>query len=102
MVITKKRALSLASSLSIVKDIPELIPVYEQFKVKNSELQSKKGCSSCESNSIFSGVGEQALSVLSTLSSASLEKLKEVLGTSGPIYIYSSNKNGVNMKRIDK
>jgi hypothetical protein len=101
MVITKKRALSLASSLSIVKEIPELIPVYEQYKVKNSELEKKKGCSSCEMNSIFSDVSDQALAAISALSEKSKQKLKEILGASGPIYIYTSNKSGVNMKRID-
>jgi hypothetical protein len=101
MVITKKRALSLASSLSIAKDIPEFIPVYEQFKVKNSELQKKKGCSSCEVNSLFADVSDQALAVMTTLSESSKKKLKEILATDGPIYVYSSSKAGVNMKRID-
>jgi hypothetical protein len=101
MVITKKRALSLASSISVVKDIPEFIPVYEQFKLKNSELQQKRGCSSCEVNSLFADVSDQALAVMTTLSEVSKKKLKEILGSSGPIYVYSSGKGGVNMRRID-
>jgi hypothetical protein len=101
MVITKKRALSIVSSLSTVKQIPEFSQVYEQFKAKDAEFKKKKGCSSCQANLLFSDVADQALSAISSLSRDSMEKLKKILDTSGPIYAYTSNQAGVNLKRLD-
>ena len=100
MIITKAKALAIVSSLAIIKDIPELHPVYEASKKKSIEVQRKRGCTSCQANSALADVSNQALLAIISLSPTSIQKLKTSLGINEPIYAYSSTQSGVNLIQL--
>lgn len=100
MIITKKKALSIISSVQVVKNVPELINLYEQYKLTESKTPNKPGCSACQRNKVFSELEDMALSGILSLSSDSVEALKKFLGIDEPIYIYVSTPDGVTMKKL--
>jgi hypothetical protein len=100
MIITKKKALSIVSSIQAIKSVPELINLYEQYKLLESKTPNKPGCSACQRNKVFSELEDMALSGILSLSQSSIEALKKFLGVDEPIYIYVSTPDGVTMKKL--
>ena len=100
MIITKKKALSIVSSVQVARSVPELINLHEQYKLAESKIPNKPGCSACQKSRLFSDIEDAALSGISSLSPGAIEELKKFLGTTEPIYVYMSSPQGVNMKKL--
>jgi len=102
MIITKKKALSIVSSMQAVKSVPELINLHEQYKLMESKNPNKPGCSACQRSKVLAEIEDMALSGILGLSPDSVEALKKFLGIDEPIYIYVSSNEGVTMKKLGK
>lgn len=94
MIITKKKALSICSSVDIVKDITALHSVFEDYQEKQRESK-KGGCSRCQANQLFSSVENSALQRIMSLGKEDILKLQKHLNTTEPLYAYSSSPAGV-------
>lgn len=100
MIITKKKALSIVMSVSVIKDIPQLHSAYEAAKKKNAEVLRVRGCNSCHANSDMSTVSDQALNAIISLSRDGVNKLKKALGINEELYAYSSTPTGVQLIQL--
>lgn len=100
MIITRKKALSIVSSIQAVKNVPELINLYEQYKLLESKTPNKPGCSVCQRNKVMSELEDMALSGILNLSTESISALKKFLAIDEPLYIYVSGPDGVTMKKL--
>lgn len=102
MILNKKKALSIATSPEVLKVLPELFRVAEQYKDRKKEFDKKKNCPKCKLATFFDKEIETAMNALKGLSPASVEKLKKVLGTKEPLYLYSSTPDGIKMIELGK
>jgi hypothetical protein len=100
MIITKKKALSIITSIQAVKNVPELINLYDQYKLLESKTPNKPGCSVCQRNKAMAELEDMALSGILNLSAESINALKKFLAIDEPIYIYVSGPEGVVMKKL--
>ena len=101
MIITKKRAFSICSSLEIIKEIPALHSVYESIKVKNAEVLSKRGCSTCNANKLLAPLHDSAMNAIQSLGKEDLEKLKKKINVVDGLFAYVSNSEGVKLIPIE-
>lgn len=80
MTITGSRALTIVSNHAVLRAVPELLGVVEEFAAANRKWQPKKGCADCNKASFFAPVETNALQALGSLSPDAVARLKAFLG----------------------
>lgn len=80
MIITSQKALRLVSNHEIVRVIPELLVLVEEYKSAEKIWASKQGCSNCKKAEYFEGVELKAVKAIQALPRESIDKLKKFMG----------------------